>query len=80
MTDIKQIDLQATLVTTAKMVCDLQHQFDAMDHDTTGATFLQEHGKDAAARRGRILGNIDARRTEAIWSLGRVLDALAKGA
>ena len=81
MTDIGQIKLQAELASTAKTVCDLQQQFDTTHHDMTTADFFHEHGvEEAEAICKRKLGNIDARRTEAIWARGRALAAIVKGA
>jgi hypothetical protein len=62
----------------AKRVCLIQAEYDGMDHNTTGATFMQEHGAEWKHKRDGILGEIDARRTMAIWSLDRLLNGLAR--
>ena len=58
-----------------KVVVDLQSEYDAADHDTTAVSFMEKHGENWQAERSRILGEIDGRRTTAIWTLGKVFDA-----
>jgi hypothetical protein len=59
----------------ARRVCSIQAEYDGADHDTTGVTFMQTHGIKWLDERNRILGEIDAQRTKAIWSLDRLLSA-----
>ena len=61
----------------AKRVCSIQAEYDAENHRTTGAIFMQTHGVMQLYERDRILNEIDARRTKAIWSLDRMLSAQA---
>jgi hypothetical protein len=59
----------------AMQVCNIQHEYDAEDHRTTGVIFMQQHGAKCLDERNRILGEIDMRRTGAIWQLDRALSA-----
>jgi hypothetical protein len=61
------------LCVSARRVTRIQAELDGADHDTTTADFMAKHGALWAARRGAIMGEIDARRTEAIWALGRMV-------
>jgi hypothetical protein len=76
---IHTIDLQR-LLTVTKAVCALQAEHDAADHDTTTVTFMETHGVDGwQKKRWEILGEIDMRRTGAIWALTRLLAEIDKG-
>jgi len=57
----------------AKRVCLIQSEYDGADLYTTGVNFMQENGEHRLDERNKILGAIDARRTEAIWSLDRIV-------
>jgi hypothetical protein len=62
----------------ARKVASIQAEYDWEDHRTTGAVFMQTHGIKWSYERDRILREIDARRTKAIWSLDRLLQAQAR--
>lgn len=65
------------LTETCKRVVRLQAEYDAVNHETTGATFMENNGgcgsAEWKAERKRRLGAIDASRTYAIWALDRLL-------
>jgi hypothetical protein len=61
------------LTEACKRVVRLQAEYDAVNHETTGATFMQEHGDKWKVERDKRLGAIDASRTYAIWALDRML-------
>jgi hypothetical protein len=61
----------------ARRVTSIQAEYDGMNHNTTGASFMQQHGIKWLYERDRILKAIDVRRTAAIWELDRALSAQA---
>lgn len=65
------------LTETCKRVVRLQAEYDAVNHETTGVIFMEEHGgcgsAEWMAERKRRLGAIDISRTYAIWTLDRML-------
>jgi hypothetical protein len=61
------------ILAVARRVARIQAEYDAADHDTTTATFMEDHGPLWSARRRKMMGEIDARRTEAIWALARAI-------
>ena len=61
------------ILAVARRVARIQVEYDAADHDTTTATFMEDHGPLWSARRNEIMGRIIAMRTEAIWALARAI-------
>jgi hypothetical protein len=57
----------------AKEVTALQAEHDGMNHNTTGYSFMLEHGDGWEHERAMIMSEINARRTQAIWALDRLL-------
>jgi hypothetical protein len=62
------------LAIVAKALCSIQGEYDGADHDTTTVSFMEKYGDNWRAERGRVLGEIDGRRTALIWKLGDVLN------
>jgi hypothetical protein len=60
------------ILAAARRVARIQAEYDSADHDTTNCDYMAKHGDQWSARRGAIMSEIDARRTEAIWALGRL--------
>jgi hypothetical protein len=65
--------MDTNILNAARRVCELQSEYDAANHDTTTADFMQRHGAKWLAERDKILGKIDQQRTEAIWHSARLL-------
>ena len=61
------------ILAVARRVARIQAECDAADHDTTTATFMEDHGPLWSAPRINLPHDFDARRTEAIWALARAI-------
>jgi hypothetical protein len=61
------------VIEAARRVVEIQSEYDGANHDTTTADFMQRQGVKWLAERNKIMGEIDQRRTAAIWHLARLL-------